>query len=260
MLAACGHPGQPPDAPEVEVPARATTAGDAALARLPDGADLVVELDLKHLRDNAAVGELAKKLLADPQAGVVLSTDAPLARADVVVIAVYGVGKTDSKTLMQFEVDGAWQPAIDSATPRVLANDRAFMALRAQPMPPKATDAVVRVTARLDFDARVAVAARLGLDSVPASAAIWGDVADDLAVVADLDQPNEGPGTDLPTVVGGWRDALAVRAEVTALGLGDNVAATRIVPHGTAVHVVATIGPRRLEAAVARAKLLMEMP
>src|SRR5262249_4342455 len=146
----------------------------------------------------------ATKLLADPSAGVVLSTDAPLARADSVVIAAYGLGTAEARTVMVFTVDGQTETAGEVATGPTLADDDDLLALRASAMPAKATGAVVRVAARLDFDARVAIANRLGVDSVPATASIWGDVADDLAIVADLDDPD----SDLPTVVAGWRDAL----------------------------------------------------
>ena len=84
------------------MPARAPTAGDAVLAQLPGGADLLVELDLARLRGNPTVGALAEQLLADPAAGLVLSTDAPLARADSVVIAGYDLGTSGAHTQMIF--------------------------------------------------------------------------------------------------------------------------------------------------------------
>ena len=139
-----------------------------------------------------------------------------------------------------------------------LATDDAFLAVRAEAMPPKATGAVLRVTARLDFDARVAIAARLGVDDVPADVSVWGDVADDLALVADLDAPDEGPGSGVGNLVTAWRDALTARPEVAALGLEETAEAIRIVPRGDAVRVIALIGPRRLERAVSRAKLFLE--
>src|SRR5690242_21374199 len=95
-LAACGaHAGShtlPPDR------ARPQTATDRILPLLPDGAQLVVELDLARLRANPVVGPTVTRALArlasDRQVpGLPFEvTGSPLAAADAVVIASYGIG------------------------------------------------------------------------------------------------------------------------------------------------------------------------
>src|SRR5690606_9082710 len=67
-----------------------------------------------------------------------------------------------------------------------LSSDRGLMALRAQAMPAGARSAAVRFTARLEFEARIALARRLDLEAVPITISAWGDVVDDLALIALL--------------------------------------------------------------------------
>jgi hypothetical protein len=130
-------------------------------------------------------------------------------------------------------------------------------------MPEKATGAVLRVTARLGFDARVALASALDLDAAPASVSIWGDVADDLAVVADVDASDGGGavgdqvGDAVAAAIEVWRDQLAGRAEIVALGLRPAVETIQVAPRGEDVHVVALVGPRRLSRVVRRARLFL---
>ncbi|HTR52296.1 MAG TPA: hypothetical protein VMJ10_16395, partial [Kofleriaceae bacterium] len=61
-LVACGG-GAKPAAP-VAAPAKPATAFDRILPLLPDGAQVVVELDLARLRANAVVGPVVTRALA----------------------------------------------------------------------------------------------------------------------------------------------------------------------------------------------------
>ena len=50
----------------------------------------------------------------------------------------------------------------------------------------------MRITARLPFDARVALARQTGFDAAPAQLSLWADVADDVAIVVDADAADPG--------------------------------------------------------------------
>jgi hypothetical protein len=275
-LAACGGhepQGAGAQAPVIVVPPRAATAGDDVLANLPAGADVLVELDLARLRGNDTVGDLAAELLADPAAQTLPFIGSPeLAHASRIVIASYDVGTADAHTLTLTDDEEA--PPLDGAS---LADDTELLALRARAMPAKADGAVLRVTARLDFDARVSLANQLQLDDAPAAISLWGDVADDLAIVADVDAPDTGAnsvqssgGAGLPGADGAvgdevgramtarieqWRDDEATVPEIVALDLGPAVQDIQVTPRGEGVRIVGLIGPRRLGRAVERAEL-----
>jgi hypothetical protein len=290
-LAACRGKGtSAPTTPIVVVPPRVATVGDDLLARLPADAAILVELDLKRLRGNAAVGELATALLADPGAANVPGVPAgPLARADVVVLASYRVGTAEAITIGVVRGggltaadftggldlgDGVVAVAPPELAPEILAastgaapslaGDEALRALRARGMPEKAEGATLRITARLDFDARVQLASQLGIDAAPAHLSLWGDVADDLAIVAVMDAPDKGGGAvgdkvgeEMARAVRGWLDTLARTREVAALGLAAPLREVRIRPRGEGVSIVALVGPRRLARAVGRARTFL---
>src|SRR5206468_6782244 len=82
------------------------TGTEHVLALLPDGAQLIVEIDLARLRKNAVVGDLATKALAQLGADAKLpglpiaAQGSPLAGADTIVMAAYGVGTAQAATLM----------------------------------------------------------------------------------------------------------------------------------------------------------------
>ena len=58
LIAACGGHAPPPI-----TAARTPTPGENILALLPDGAQVIVEIDLARLRANPAIGETAKQAL-----------------------------------------------------------------------------------------------------------------------------------------------------------------------------------------------------
>src|SRR5690349_20501097 len=191
--AACSH-SQPPATPAP--PPKPLVGTARVLPLLPDGAQLIVEIDLGRLRANTMVGEVATRWLAQLGGdshvpGLPISVaGSPLADADAIVHAAYGVGTEHAATITvlstKAELAGTTRLAPDLvalgpddwvgqvATPAGIAATTPLVAssellrLRDHAVPAGATGAVVRVTARLPFDARVAIARETGLDLAPA--------------------------------------------------------------------------------------------
>ena len=283
----------PPSPGQIVVPARAKTAGDALLGYLPAGADVLVELDLGRLRSNDVVGELAGKWLSDEYA--VRSFDptgqlpqGPLARGDVVVLAGYDVGTAQAVTiglivgggLKPEDLHGAtdlgggviavappgpieWLKEVAAGTRDSLEDDLELRAMRARGMPEKAEGAVARVTARLDFDARIALASQLGAEVAPAIVSLWGDVADDAAVIAVLEAPDrDGSATTVEQLAAdlrAWFGELANEPDMLALGLSPAIRRFQVEHKGDRIKVTALVGPRRLARVVSRARRFLDM-
>jgi hypothetical protein len=267
----------------IEVPSRAATAGDRALRYLPAGADLLIEVDLARLRGNAVVGAVVTRWLAGvsaPEAGSEVVADlarAPLLTAELVVLAAYGVGSEEAATatlvLGPGEVAGAVRladgvavlapPALarrcEAATAGAepsLVTDRELLVLRTDAMPDKAEGATVRAAGRLDFDARVALAAATGASAAPRALSVWADVVDDAALIAvidgaDGDKKGEG-GARLAAALERLRDQLLELEAVRATGLGPAVHRIAVERTGDRVRVVALVGPQRLRRAADR--------
>jgi hypothetical protein len=285
MLVACGgHPRQPVPSAQPHV----ATGAEHVLALLPDGAQLIVEIDLARLRANPVVGDLASKALAQLGAGATLPglptavQGSPLANAEQIVMAAYGVGTAQAATLTIIKTKDNladstrigddlvaigpddWvgqleaRAAIDAQHPLVPPEE--LLRLRDHAMPQGATGAVIRVTARLGFDARIAFARQTGLDSAPAQLSIWGDVADDLAIVIDADA-SDGKDKDaarrLAHTLRGTLGAIAEEPTVRALGVPTSLTDARLVTQGTWVRAVMAIGPRHLARAVERARAML---
>ncbi|HKA89189.1 MAG TPA: hypothetical protein VKE22_16095 [Haliangiales bacterium] len=262
-VGACGS--SPPTAkPFIE--SRVSTPGAALLAVLPPGADAVAELDIARLRRNEIAAPLVSALVARRAASELkldLGFDA-LADLDVAAAAVYRMGADDAATL--FVVRGERLHAVEAATripdcdpvdahtlvvgpdaqravvrliaagqkPGSLRDDVELARLREAPMPPRATGAVLRVTARLDKAARIQAAGRLGVDEVPATLAIWADVADDAALVALAVADNDAQARRIGDAAAGLLARLT-RGEA------------RAEPHGRATRLVWTMGPRAFQ-------------
>jgi hypothetical protein len=292
-LAACGGSSAKPIA-GTSAPAPQSTL-DRMVALLPDGAQIVVELDLARLRGNATVGEVATKALAGgaPLPAVVpgiaagSAAGSPLAHADALVFAAYGVGTAQAITVALVATT-AELPDATRVTPDIVAlgptewtgqlATRAAIgdgklvvpselrALREHAVPKGATGAVVRATARLPFDARVALARMTGLDSAPARIAVWGDVADDLVLVidADADDPGEKKrGTAVKRMAATLRGALAGLGDVPvvkALGFASSLGEARQIVQGTWVRTIVEVGPRHLGRVVERAREMLAAP
>jgi len=260
---ACGGPTV---APVSALPERAPTPGDVLLGLLPAGADAVAEVDVARVRDSASVGEVVGALRKRAASGF-----DPVGAIDVAVAAVYRLGASDAATLFVLrgpavstlpESVRAQSELLDDRTLLVgpteerdrarsggptLAGDARFLALRAQAMPAKASGAVLRVTARLDPQARVAAAGRTGLDEMPATLSAWLDVADDVALIAVLGGDDEADAVRLA----GQVSAAAARArrilpDWLPHGKGGGELTTRTA--GRLARVVWLLGPRHLAA------------
>jgi hypothetical protein len=290
MLPACSSGGTPATVtPDISFrPVREATAGDALLDQLPPGAEVLVELDLARLRGNAVVGEMARALLAAPPeagdadgAGTVLADAmaAPLAGADAVVLAAYRVGTPAATTITIVQGgapgdgaielgDGRWALAVEGDVAAILEaasddgddlrDDAALLTTRAWAMPAGADGASLRITARLPGPARAALADALGVDDAPGALSVWGDVADDLAIVARLaDEPGTpaARGRAAPPwlpAVRTLRDRIAALPELGALGLARPIADADIRRDDGGVRVAVVIAPGRLRRAAQR--------
>ena len=290
-LVACG--GGQHAAPVTSAPPAPSTA-ERMIALLPDGAQIIVELDLARLRANAVVGEVAKQALAQLGADshvpglplVVLGS--PLASSDVVVLAAYGVGTAQAATITvlatRAEIEGGVRLAPDLvalgpeewtgqlASRAAIAGDKplaiphAIADLRAHAMPKGATGATLRVTARLSFDARIALARLTGLEAAPAQLSLWGDVEDDVALVLDADSADPGAknakesarrlAATVRTAIAALGDAPLVRSLGVTTSLGD----AHLVAQGSWVRAVVAIGPRHLARVVERARAMLAAP
>jgi len=267
---------------------RPDTVAERMLAMLPQGAQIVVEIDLARLRANPVVGALVTRTL---DGGANLPTDAPLATADHFVLAAYGVGTAQAATVTllasKTPIPGtikvgegvfalgpeAWVGPIE--TRAALAEAGAATApvapaelitLRDRAMPAGAPGASLRITALLPFDARVALARQTGLESAPAQLSVWADVVDDFAIVIDADSVDPGDKAAkqatqrLVATIRAALGSLAAEATVRALGLPSSLASARLVAKGTWVRTIIAIGPAHLKRVVERAKTLMQPP
>lgn len=289
LVAACGH--RATSTTTTAAPERDLPPDEQVLALLPEGAQVVVEVDLERLGANAAIGKVVERVLA----GDVPGTDAPLDKAERVLLAAYGVGTTQAATVTlvvaKTEVpharrvaalgeSGVWalgppdwvdqleqRAALAAAKGAHLHPPAELLALRGKAMPAAAPGASLRVTARLPFDARVSLARMTGIDSPPAQLSAWGDVVDDLAVVVLADASDAGGArakqkrSEVTRLEAGLRGALASVADVPtvrALGLVPALADARISAQGSWVRLVVTVGPKHLGRVIERANAMLD--
>jgi hypothetical protein len=291
VIAACGGRAGRGGAASTAKVLRPATVADRMIAFLPDGVQLLVELDFARLRANQAVGEVATRALAElgedaRVPGLPMAVQgSPLANADLIVMAAYGVGTSSAATvtLLATKQDVAnatrladgivalgppeWvaqleaRAAIAAQTP--LMPSAELMTLRDHAMPAKAPGAVLRVTARLPFDARVALARQTGLPTAPAQLSIWGDIVDDLAVIIDADamDPGDKKAKDAAKRLGQAIDVLLAsmgeEPALRALGLTGALRDVRMITERTWVRTIITVGPRQLTRAVERARAML---
>ncbi len=275
LIASCGGDGKgsKPTLHKVLIPARAETAGDELLRYLPTGADLLLELDIRRLRDNEVIGGLVKALKTS--AGGL--DERLLEKTDLVVFAAYNVGTAQAATITLVRgerikaKDVANAVVVDDSTlalgpPALLGQlpklktgaiksikiDRKLLRARAIAMPAKATTGALRISASLDFDARVGMARLLGLDQVPATVSVWGDVIDDLAVVAYLGGTEKGEAEALARAATKWRLRLLRNAWVRKLFLGHVARSIDISIAGSMARIVLLVGPKRLDSIAKR--------
>ena len=291
---ACGGPPRKVTTTTAPTPPPEKPA-DRILAMLPQGAQVVVEVDLARLRANPVIGAVVTRALASgmplPGAGAGAAAGAspaagPLALADVVVLAAYGVGTASAATVTLLASrqaiagaarvgDGVYALGPEDWTAQIAQRAAMLEAsglVRAQPellelrdraMPPNAPGASLRITARLPFDARIALAQQAGLEAAPAQLSIWGDVVDDLAVVVEADaaDPGDRRGRQavarLEAAIRGALASLAAEPVVQALGLPRSLGGAKLVVRGTWVRAVIAIGPEHLKRVAARASALL---
>jgi len=287
VAVACGGPPRP-GATTAAVASPAPEAPvDRILAMLPQGAQVVVELDLARLRANPVVGEVVTRALLS---GVPLpGAGAPPAAADAVVLAAYGVGTPAAATVTLLAspqpiagaarmADGIYAVGPEAWTAQIAARaamldadgliraQPELLELRARAMPPNAPGASLRVTARLSFDARIALARQTGLEAAPAQLSIWGDVVDDLAVVVEADAADPGDrrgrqaAARLEAAIRGALASLAAEPAARALGLPRSLGGAKLAVRGTWVRAINAISPTHLKRVAARARALLPAP
>ncbi len=257
---------------------RTPTAGDALWKRLPVGADLLVEIDLRRLRDNPRTGPLIS--LMSPPAP--LRDSDLLSKADTLIIAVYHLGDAPKQLLLLQGpaltglasqtlgdntiavgdpelVRAAEGLQLSSAT---MADDAQLLQMRAQAMPEKAEAATLRLVARLDFDARVAIASQLAVSEVPLAISIWADVVDDLAIVARLEGESSAQAQRLERAMGALQERLSRMSFVRFLALAPPLQAAKLIRSSSSVRVVFVLAPKRLALVVKRLQqqLSLSMP
>lgn len=272
-MIACGGTEKPTSEPTIVVPSREATAGDEILGLVPDGADSILEIDVGRLRANKAVGTLFRALTKDGGNGAG-GLDL-FGAGDLVVFVSYGIGDPEPERLVIVrgsntnEIEGAFR--LDDRTVAIasgdmqkrltlvaagqqtsLATTSRLLRLRALAMPEGAKGAALRVAAHLDFDARIALAKALDIDEVPVSVSIWGDVADDLAIVALVSGQDPKEGRKLGRALESVRARLARETTIRRLGLGRLVRGATIENGGSAARMVLVVGPRRLARLVER--------
>ena len=249
-LVACGGAPTVTELP----PPTAVTVGESLFSLAPLGADLMVEVDLRRLRDNPVVGSVLSTMAPPPSP---TSYDL-LQLADAALLCVYDIGGAAKQLVIlrsSQELGGGAvllgkglyavgdadlvkrSEGIQSAA-QTMAADTGLLRLRAGVMPEKAESASLRLAARLDFDARVAIAAKVAVSDVPVSIAVWADVVDDLALVANLATEDEGDAPRLERAIVGLRHILAKGRLVRYLGLAKPVRDARVTRSSEGVQVV----------------------
>lgn len=223
------------------------TGGTTLLSQLPAGADAVVEVDLRRLRDNPTVGGVSQ---------VLASQVGPLRGVDVLVVAIYDLGRPEPVALVLSRGDKG--DAVVYGSPEVraklgaggasMADEAAFMELRNEAMPVRALGASLRLTARLDRAARRALAERVGWAEAPETVSVWLEVADDLALVALLRVEDEADGERTAQAVRDMCARLAtwVPARFHLARLLDGM---KVRHDGERVRLVWILGPRKLRRA-----------
>ncbi len=290
VIGACGGEARVTPA----TPAAPPTLAERMLAMLPPGAQVVIELDLARLRANPVVGAVVTRALAERTADLPAGVPAsPLAAAEHVVLAAYGVGTAQAATVTVLaaprELPGTtkiaegfyvvgppdWVSQVEQRVALSTTGEAKFaihaapelLALRGRAMPASAPGAALRVTARLSFDARIALARQTGLDAAPAQLSAWGDVVDDLALIVDCDAADPGNRADpkraaeaprrLEAALRGAIGAIAEEPMMRLLGLPASLNSARLTSRGTWVRTIIAVGPTRLRRVAERAATLL---
>jgi hypothetical protein len=130
-------------------------------------------------------------------------------------------------------------------------------------MPEKAPGASLRVTARLPFDARVALAKDSGLESAPAQLSIWADVVDDFVIIIDADATDPGEKTTkkanarLERLIRAALRSVAEEPKMRALGLSSSISRARLSAGGSWIRTIIAVGPAHLKRVIERANTFL---
>lgn len=282
---ACGGGGKAKTSKAEPLP-EPKTVSDKIVHLLPHGAQIVVEIDLARLRANEVVGPAITKALAAPVDLPKHLPTPPLAVADAVVFAAYGVGTSSAATLAVIsssqEIPDStrlgdnlfamgppeWIRQLESRAALTLGKTPVtappeLLHLRERAMPDGAPGASLRVTARLPFDARVALAKDSGLESAPAQLSIWADVVDDFVIVIDADSidPGEKATTKararLERLIRVALRSLADEPKLRALGLSSSIGRARLAAGGSWIRTIIEVGPSQLKRVIERANTFL---
>lgn len=262
LCAACGGSPRAPRRPTARP--ESTYGAPGLVALVAPQAEWVLEVDLARARANGAIGETVRSfaLATDERARGGLGLN-PLLDADQAVIASFP-GSDGPGILFLFRGPQVKAPAdrpdvsaIDATTiaigplgPREAAraaasgkraslyDDADFVDLRDAVVPQGAPGATVRLTARLPFGRRIAVASQLDLDEAPPRLSAWGDVADDLVIIVRAD-------AERPDAADRLADAIDRKLQVIVRELLPGGRA-RVKAEGKLVRAVIEVGPHAL--------------
>ena len=252
---------------------RAPATAERMLALLPDGAQIVVELDLARLRANPVVGDArdararaARRRRAAAGAAARGAGLAARRRPTRVVLAAYGVGTAQAATVTvlathrpRCRARRGSRPISSRSVPTTGSRQleaRAAIArqpARARRRPPSCSRCATTRCRRARPARRCGSPrgcrstrasrsrARPGSTRAPAQLSLWGDVADDLAIVVDADAADPGDTQDQGRGAAGSRATVRARARgargrcrsIRALGVPTSLADARLVAQGT---------------------------
>ncbi|MBA3500069.1 MAG: hypothetical protein M4D80_30415 [Myxococcota bacterium] len=290
VVIACGGGGKRAKTSKPDPLPEPKTITDKIVHLLPHGAQIVVEIDLARLRGNAVIGETLTKALAAPMNMPSDLPTPPLAAADAVVFASYGIGTSNAATIAVIATTkdvpdatristgadiGIWamgpsewvrqleaRAALSLGKTPVIAPPE-LLRLRERSMPEKAPGASLRVTARLPFDARVALAKDSGLESAPAQISIWADVVDDFVIVIDADAVDPGEKATkkstarLEKLIRHALRSVAEEPKMRALGLSSSISRARLAAGGSWIRTIIAVGPAHLRRVIERANTFL---
>ena len=247
-------------------------ASEHLLALLPAGADIVIEIHVARIRDNEVLAPLVGALIAADSDAALGFDRALVGDTERIVVASYHVGTPGATTVtlvrgrntsnlpgmiplrndLALLGDAQAKALVTGDRTGTLLDDRVLFRLRALAIPPKAHEASLRLTARLDFDARVSLASLLGVRHVPQTVSIWADVVDDLAVVAMLGGETASEAKKLTVAASAFRARIASHPVVRRLLLSYLVRRFHLDTTGHTVRGVLVIPPTRLARVVGR--------
>ncbi len=243
------------------------------LAFVPPDAELIVELDVARLRNNPALGQLARQLIDSdvplaPQTSLPPGIPTSLRGVDAIVLASYHVGGADAQTLTLLQAAPGQTvagvivaPGIVAVGPENLAASAVLLGakptLQNQLSPALATarqratlvgsqGAVLRIAAHL----APAVARDLRL---PVDVAAWSDVVDDAVLIVAC------PKQDAPAMQQRVKHAARLPL-LGVLGLAPSLVDAALQPMGAWSRVVVVVPPNRLRRVVQRASAALGKP